>query len=353
MVPPVRLGADRTPSPVTSPAVSARLRVWLAVGAASLAAAGTTVGVTLATRTPTPKTAAASAKPRPGAPPLLLDLGVRTDPEAQALRRGSALYDRGRRTAARAIFAAHPSVEARVGAALAAWPSGFAALRELADANPRSALVQLELGLADFWRGDLAPARAAWRRAKTLAPDTLYAVRAGDFLHPELPIPDLPHFQPSFASPPEVAKLGPPAQLAFLRAQARTGGVRAKLLYGAALEKLYRPVSAEREFAAAARLAPDDAEAQVAAAVGLFDKDRPARAARETLPARGDGPLPPRAPAPLARPGPAGAGPVPARGRRGPALHARSRGLPVPATAAEGWVQRVGKMSRTAYGACR
>lgn len=258
--------------------MSARLRVWLAVGAASLAAAGTTVGVTLATRTPTPKTAAASAKPRPGAPPLLLDLGVRTDPEAQALRRGSALYDRGRRTAARAIFAAHPSVEARVGAALAAWPSGFAALRELADANPRSALVQLELGLADFWRGDLAPARAAWRRAKTLAPDTLYAVRAGDFLHPELPIPDLPHFQPSFASPPEVAKLGPPAQLAFLRAQARTGGVRAKLLYGAALEKLYRPVSAEREFAAAARLAPDDAEAQVAAAVGLFDKDRPSRA---------------------------------------------------------------------------
>jgi hypothetical protein len=39
-----------------------------------------------------------------------------------------------------------------------------------------------------------------------------------------------------------------------------------------------RPVSAEREFAAAARLAPNDPEARVAAAVGRYDKDAPARA---------------------------------------------------------------------------
>jgi len=34
------------------------------------------------------------------------------------------------------------------------------------------------------------------------------------------------------------------------------------LLYGAALQKLGRPVSAEREFAAAAKLAPGDPDAQ-------------------------------------------------------------------------------------------
>ena len=37
-------------------------------------------------------------------------------------------------------------------------------------------------------------------------------------------------------------------------------------------------MSAEREFAAAARAAPNDAEALTAAAVGVYDKDRPALA---------------------------------------------------------------------------
>jgi Flp pilus assembly protein TadD len=54
--------------------------------------------------------------------------------------------------------------------------------------------------------------------------------------------------------------------------------VKGKLLYGAALQRLDRPVSAEREFAAAAALAPGDPEAQVAAAVGSFSKDDPSRA---------------------------------------------------------------------------
>ena len=51
-----------------------------------------------------------------------------------------------------------------------------------------------------------------------------------------------------------------------------------KLLYGAALLRLGRTVSAEREFAAAAALAPHDADAQVAAAVGRFDKANPSLA---------------------------------------------------------------------------
>ena len=37
-------------------------------------------------------------------------------------------------------------------------------------------------------------------------------------------------------------------------------------------------MSAERLFARAARLAPDDPDARVAAAVGLYDKDDPSRA---------------------------------------------------------------------------
>jgi len=59
---------------------------------------------------------------------------------------------------------------------------------------------------------------------------------------------------------------------------ARKPELRAKLLYGVALQRVERPVSAERQFAAAAALAPDNPEAQVAAAVGRFDKDNPSAA---------------------------------------------------------------------------
>ena len=50
------------------------------------------------------------------------------------------------------------------------------------------------------------------------------------------------------------------------------------LIQGARLQLSGRPISAERLFARAARLAPNDPDAQVAAAVGLYDKDRPALA---------------------------------------------------------------------------
>jgi predicted Zn-dependent protease len=56
------------------------------------------------------------------------------------------------------------------------------------------------------------------------------------------------------------------------------GGVDEKLLYGAALQQLGHPRSAEKQFAEAARLAPRDADARTAAAVGLFDKQNPSRA---------------------------------------------------------------------------
>src|SRR5689334_16056549 len=102
---------------LSSHAVNPRLRVYLAVPTAGLAEAGATVGVTLATRTPPP--AAETSRPvvRRGSPPLVLDLGVRTDREARALRRAEGLYDAGKRAAAGRVFGRYRSLEARVGAA--------------------------------------------------------------------------------------------------------------------------------------------------------------------------------------------------------------------------------------------
>lgn len=251
--------------------------MWLVVGAIALAAAGGTVGATLLTRTEPPASSSAIPDAQKGAPELDLDLGVRTDREAVALRRALTLYDRGRRREAGAIFARYESLEAQIGAALAAWPDGFDRVAALAREHPGSSLAQLELGLGFFSQNRLAQAESAWRKARSLEPDTSYAVRASDFLYPR-DVPGLPPFASSFAAPKELLRLKSPQQFAFLAAHAHGGGAHAKLLYGAALQKLGRPVSAEREFAAAAALAPHDPDAQVAAAVGLFDKARPALA---------------------------------------------------------------------------
>ena len=214
----------------------------------------------------------------PERPVLQLDLGVRDDAEAAALRRAERHYDAGEVRAARAIFARYRSLEARVGAAVAAWPRGsIRRLRSLARNHPRSALVALHLGLALAAAGAERPAVAAWRTAARAHPDSASAVRAGDLLHPDV-APGLPIFVPSFAPPPRVARLPPERQLHALARAARTDGVRARLLYGVALQRLGRPRSASRQYAAAAAAARADPEPQVAAAVGTFEKARPHRA---------------------------------------------------------------------------
>jgi Flp pilus assembly protein TadD len=63
-----------------------------------------------------------------------------------------------------------------------------------------------------------------------------------------------------------------------LARRARAGSLRGKLLYGLALQRLGRPLSARRQYEAAARLAPSNPEALVADAVGRFDKADPERA---------------------------------------------------------------------------
>lgn len=192
----------------------------MVAGAAVLTVA-VVVGVTLATQTHVPK------HPPPGPP-------FAADPTAS------------------------PALQRAVREALAAWPTGTARrLRLLAAQNPRSALVRFELGLALALAGQPADANRSWRNAERVQPDSPSAVRAEDALHPEAP-PGKPPFVAAFARP-------------------RTRGQRL-LARGIAFQAALRPVSAERAFAAAARIGPNDPEAQVAAAVGLYDKDRPAAA---------------------------------------------------------------------------
>ena len=204
----------------------------------------------------------------------MLDLGVRTDAEAVALRRAAGLYEAGKTQEAGAIFARYRSVEAEIGAALAGWPSGFGEIARLAAMFPARSVVQLHYGLALYWRGDDAGAVAAWRVARKAQPDTPYSIRAEDLLHPKFPR-GLPDFVPSFPAPSELSRLAPPNQLAYLRGRAKTGGVREKLLYGVALQRLGHQLSALGEYRAAAALAPLDPEPQVAVAVARFDKADP------------------------------------------------------------------------------
>jgi Flp pilus assembly protein TadD len=247
--------------------------MWLLVGAIAVVAAGATVGATLLTRTDTGGASAAPTKLK-GVPPLEVDLGVRTDPEAVALRRALALYPK-HRTQAKAIFDRYGSLEAQLGSAMSRWPDGFNDVAALAHQHPRSALAQLELGLAYLWDGRAKQAQGEWRKARRLEPDTSYAIDAEDLLFPRF-FSGHPPFSPSFASPPELENLSAPAQVAFLAARARKPDAPAKILYGVALLRLGHAVSAEREWAAAAKLAPNDPDARVAAAVGLFDKAHPA-----------------------------------------------------------------------------
>src|SRR5918912_723324 len=127
-----------------------------------------------------------------------------------------------------------------------------------------------------IWGGDSHAARQAWRAAERVGPDSPSAVRAESLLHPEF-APGRPVFVPGF-NPASNFPDSPQAQLALLARAARRPDWRGKILYGVALQRLGRPVSAERQFAAAAALAPSEPEARVAAAVGLFDKEQPSLA---------------------------------------------------------------------------
>ena len=190
--------------------MSRRVRVAIVVAVAAAAAAGVAVGAVVVAGNESE-----TKRPR-GVPPFIVDLGVRTDPEAQALRRAAQAYQRGNRARAGEILGARPSLQARVGAALAAWPDeSLRRLEELAEANPSSGAVLFHLGLARFWDGDEEGALAAWRTTRARAPDTAYAIRATDLLFRRFP-PGQPTFIPSFRAEPRITRLRAPAQLAAL-----------------------------------------------------------------------------------------------------------------------------------------
>jgi tetratricopeptide (TPR) repeat protein len=262
--------------------MSPRTRVIAVAGAAAALAAGGTVALAVVTA----GHKGGSDKPQQplaGTPPLVLDLGVRVDPEARALRRAERLYSqkpraRARRGAAGRIFARYRSPEARIGAAFSAWPdTSLAKLEHLALERRHDSLILLHLGFANLWAGRTKEATAAWREAARAQPDSPSAQRAETALHPNFP-PGQPFFVPSFPPPAWLGDLSPPAQFAALARDARRPDAHAKLLYGLALQRLGHRLSAQREYDAAARLTPRDPEALVAAAVARFDKSRPAEA---------------------------------------------------------------------------
>jgi tetratricopeptide (TPR) repeat protein len=256
--------------------MSPRARIFVIAGAAACLAAGGTVALAVITSN---GKGGKEGQPVPlaGAPPLALDLGVRTDQEARALRRADRLLKKRRAAAAR-IFARYDSPAAQIGAAIATWPDdSLSKIERLAREQPKDSLVLLHLGYANLWAGKPEQADPSWRRAASAQPDTMSAQRADDALHPGFP-PGEPLFVPSFEPPVRLANLSPPRQLELLARDASKPNARAKLLYGLALQRLGRRVSAQRQYDDAARLAPNDPETKVAAAIGRFDKSNPSAA---------------------------------------------------------------------------
>lgn len=272
--------------------MSARTRVITIAGLACAAAVAAIVGATLLqsqSGSGTTTAAGAVTKPRAGTPPLFLDFGVRDDAEARELAGAAVFYRNGRRTQAGRIFARYHSLAAQIGAAFAAWPDGgLDTLKKLVASHPESALAELHLGWAYYWSGRNADAVRAWEQAVNVEPDSSAAVSASDVLHPSF-VPGLPYIVTTLQPPAGVTSLPAAQELrALQRAAARpNANANAKVLYGIALWNLRRPVSAGRQFRAAAVLAPKDPMALTAAAVGSFSKARPVLAFSQLGPLTG------------------------------------------------------------------
>jgi tetratricopeptide (TPR) repeat protein len=256
-------------------------RLLLFVALAAVAAAAAVVGATLLqTRGEHTTVPGAVTQPRPGPPLLQLEFGTRSTPETRALAQAEALLDKSREPArAAAVFRRYDSLEAQLGLAFATWrgPSSLGAVKELAAAHPTDPAALLNLGWADYQAGRNADAAVAWRSTATRYADSPYGVDAEDALHGGPP--GLPAIVTGLDLPKAIANLPAAAQIAALKRAAAGTSARAKLVYGTTLWNFLRmPVSAERELAAAAKLAPHDPVVRVAAAVALFSKANPTRA---------------------------------------------------------------------------
>lgn len=197
--------------------MSAAARIRILVLAAAVVAAGSVVGVVLATGSnpPQPKTQCKTA------PSPLVVPGVRST-QVAAVRR-----------------------------AFARWSgSSVPTLEELARDHPKDPVVAFNYGIALLCRGYLADATTQLERAKTVGRNTYYEMRADELLHPQFFQPSdglYPVFQPQGNDP--------------------------LLIRGALAQRQGHQHTAERLYARAARLHPAEVEAKVAVAVGLFDED--------------------------------------------------------------------------------
>jgi predicted Zn-dependent protease len=200
-------------------AVSAKARVRLVAGLAAVGAAAVVVGVVSATRQDP-----AQPKVRCNPAPFIVP-GV-PSPNVAAVRRALA----------------RPA------------KSAPAALESLAQAAPKDPVVQFNYALALFCAGYLDDASQAFRAAKTAGRNTFYEIRADSILHPQYFDQGYPIFE------------------------ATGNDVPALLREGIAAQQAGHQHTAERLYARAAALHPDDDQAQVAAAVGRFDEDNLAAA---------------------------------------------------------------------------
>jgi tetratricopeptide repeat protein len=247
--------------------MSPRARVFAVAGAAAVLVAGATVGIAwLQARGPSRN----AVHPRAGAPPLFFEFGVRDDPEARALARGAQLLKNGKRTQAAAVFGRYHSLQAQIGETFAKWPD-LSAVEQLAAHHEGSAVMRLHLGLALLWAGRDNDALTTLQEVGARFPDSQAAVDAEDVLYAR-DIPGLPYIIVP-AAIPAASTLAQQVALAA-RAAARPDA-RAKLAYGLMLWRLDRRVSARREFAAAARLAPTDPAVLTALGVSRFTKANP------------------------------------------------------------------------------
>jgi hypothetical protein len=137
-----------------------------------------------------------------------------------------------------------------VRAALHTWPRGtLARFQLLVRDHPGDPVVQFNYGTALLCAGYAADAEAALRAAKTAGRDTWYEIDADKLLHPQFFQGDgYPVFEPTGTDP--------------------------LLLRGVVAQRSGHQRTAERLYAEAARLHPNDPDAQVAAAVGRFDEDK-------------------------------------------------------------------------------
>ena len=247
--------------------MSPRARVFAAVGVAAVAVAGATVGIAwFQARGPS----ANAVHPRSGVPPLFFDFGVRSDTEARALARGAQLLKAGKRTQAAAVFGRYHSLQAQIGQTFAKWPD-LAAVESLAAHHESSPVMRLHLGLALLWAGRSNDALTTLQEVGTQFPDSQSAVDAEDVLYAR-DIPGLPYI----IVPATIPTASTLAQQVELAARAASGAdAQAKLAYGLILWRLDRRVSAGREFAAAARLAPNDPDVLTALGVSRFTKADP------------------------------------------------------------------------------